>query len=179
MRKKTDLESIFHKYNLTDFKRIDAKDIVIAQWVRFKCMFGCDSYGQKASCPPNTPPINECREFFSEYEYGVVYHFEKYIENPESRSEWTNEMNKKLLLCEQEIFLSGYQKAFLLFLDECCLCRKCTGSRILCMHKKLSRPGADALGVDVYSTVRKLGYPIEVLKDYNQTMNRYSFLLIE
>jgi hypothetical protein len=41
------------------------------------------------------------------------------------------------------------------------------------------RPEADALGVDVYTTVRKLGYPIEVLSDYKQAMNRYAFLLID
>jgi hypothetical protein len=37
----------------------------------------------------------------------------------------------------------------------------------------------EGLAVDVFSTVRKLGYPIQVLPDYKQTMNRYSFLMIE
>jgi hypothetical protein len=32
--------------------------------------------------------------------------------------------------------------------------------------------------VDVFSTVRKVGCPIQVLTDYTQTMNRYAFLLI-
>jgi hypothetical protein len=35
------------------------------------------------------------------------------------------------------------------------------------------------LGIDVYATVRSLGYPIEVLADLTQTMNRYAFLLVE
>jgi hypothetical protein len=35
------------------------------------------------------------------------------------------------------------------------------------------------MAVDVFSTVRSMGYPIEVLSDYRQTMNRYAFLLIE
>ena len=33
--------------------------------------------------------------------------------------------------------------------------------------------------VDVFSTVRKHGLPIEVLSEYDQPMNRYAFLLIE
>ena len=33
------------------------------------------------------------------------------------------------------------------------------------------------MAVDVYSTVLRAGYPIEVLSDYNQAMNRYAFLL--
>jgi hypothetical protein len=35
------------------------------------------------------------------------------------------------------------------------------------------------MGVDVFATVRKYGFPIEVLSDYAQAMNRYAFLLIE
>lgn len=44
---------------------------------------------------------------------------------------------------------------------------------------KLARPTPDALAMDVYSTVRKLGYPIDVLSRYDQEMNRYAFLLID
>jgi hypothetical protein len=35
------------------------------------------------------------------------------------------------------------------------------------------------MAVDVFSTVRQLGYPIQVLRDYSETMNRYAFLLVE
>jgi hypothetical protein len=33
--------------------------------------------------------------------------------------------------------------------------------------------------MDVYTTVRKLGYPINVLSDFKQEMNRSVFLLID
>jgi hypothetical protein len=33
--------------------------------------------------------------------------------------------------------------------------------------------------VDVFATVRQVGYPIEVLTDVTAPMNRYAFLLIE
>jgi len=35
------------------------------------------------------------------------------------------------------------------------------------------------MAIDVFSTVRKLGYPIEVLKDYSEEMNRYAILLVD
>jgi hypothetical protein len=35
------------------------------------------------------------------------------------------------------------------------------------------------MAVDVFATVRPLGYPIQVLTRYDQAMNRYAFLLIE
>jgi predicted metal-binding protein len=47
------------------------------------------------------------------------------------------------------------------------------------VEPKLARPTPEALGVDVYSTVRKANYPIQVLSDYSQMMNRYAFILIE
>jgi predicted metal-binding protein len=79
---------------------------------------------------------------------------------------------------EREVFLAGYEKAFLLFMDECRICSKCTGSRINCKNLELARPCPEGLGVDVFTTVRAFGYPIEVLTDYQQEMNRYAFLLV-
>jgi hypothetical protein len=35
------------------------------------------------------------------------------------------------------------------------------------------------MAVDVYGTVLRAGYPIEVLSDYKKTMNRYAFLLVD
>jgi hypothetical protein len=35
------------------------------------------------------------------------------------------------------------------------------------------------MAIDVYTTVRKAGYPIQVLSDYAQEMNRYAFLLVD
>jgi len=35
------------------------------------------------------------------------------------------------------------------------------------------------MGVDLFSTVRNCGYPIELLKDYSEEMNRYAILLVE
>jgi len=66
-----------------------------------------------------------------------------------------------------------------LFMDECRICEECPGTRLECKNLHLSRPCPEALGVDVFATVRKLGYPIEVLTDYAQEMNRYSFLVME
>ena len=37
----------------------------------------------------------------------------------------------------------------------------------------------EGMAVDVFSTVRQYGLPIEVLDDYKKLMNRYAFLLVE
>jgi predicted metal-binding protein len=63
---KEQIESYLQEYGFSDFKWIAPKDIVIAQWVRVKCEFGCSDYGL-GTCPPNTPTVQECRVFFKEY----------------------------------------------------------------------------------------------------------------
>jgi predicted metal-binding protein len=173
------IESIIRKNGYEDFKWISGESVVVSQWPRFKCMFGCPTYGKKGSCPPSVPSIEECREFIKEYKQIAVIHLKKKLDDPEDRKEWSRKTNIHLLKLEKATFLSGHPKAFLLFMDECRICEDCTGSRIECKHLHLSRPCPEAPGVDVFATVRKLGYPIEVLTDYNQEMNRYSFLMVE
>jgi len=125
------------------------------------------------------PSVEECRAFFSEYEDAVIFHFVKKFVRPEDRVPWSRELEKELVKLEREVFWAGYQKAFMLFMDECRLCSQCKGSRLACINKDDSRPGPESLAVDVFSTVRSAGYPIEVLCDYNQEMNRYAFLMIK
>jgi predicted metal-binding protein len=178
MKNRQDLERIFAKSGL-DFRWIDPKKIVVSNWVRMKCMYGCSHYGRIASCPPNTLSVSDCEKFFQEYSDAAVFHFAKSFGKPEERHEWTREIDLKLLEVEREVFLSGYRKAFLLFVDSCRLCNECAGKRDACREPKLSRPTPEGMAVDVFTTVSQIGYPIEVLGDYSQEMNRYSFLMID
>ncbi len=173
------LEKVFKKHGYEDYKWINPKGIVVAQWARMKCMFGCKNYGKCGTCPPNTPSVPECKEFVQGYKTCVVFRFTKRVAKPEDRFAWTREVNRKLLELEREVFLGGYYKAFLLFMDSCNLCESCPGIRQLCKNPKMSRPTPESMAMDVYATVRKVGYPIEVLYDYKQEMNRYAFLFIE
>ena len=178
-KQKQNLENLFKTHKFLDFKWIDPAEIIVSQWVRMKCMYGCNEYGKTAVCPPFGPTVDESRKFFDEYQEGIVFHFEKQVKKPEDRFAWTKEINQRLLNLEREVFLSGFQKTFLLFMDSCSLCKSCAEEKISCKLPKQSRPAPEALAVDVYKTVTKIGYPIKVLSDYSQTMNRYSFLLIE
>jgi len=179
MADKKRLERLFEKHGFPDFRWINPKDIVVAQWVRLKCMFGCDEYGHSGCCPPNTPSVAECDRFFHEYKSAVIFHFEKKVAKPEYRHAWARKVNLKLLGLEREVFCAGHEKAFLLIMDSCNLCAACRGKRDECQKPMMARPGPDAMAVDVYATVRRAGYPIAVLPDYEQVMNRYAFLMID
>jgi predicted metal-binding protein len=174
------LESLFAKYGFVDFKWISPKDIIVAQWVRMKCIFGCPNYGKNACCPPgNVPSIPECRAFFQEYGAGVIFHIAKYFDSPQDRHAWSRDLCKSFSALEREVFLSGYHKAFLLPFGTCSICENCNKVRHQCVNAETARPTPDALGIDVYGTVRQYGFPINVLPDYAQTMNRYTFLLVD
>lgn len=173
------VEDIFHHHGFEDFQRLDPRKIIVSSWVRMKCRFGCPDFGRVASCPPQVPAVDDCRLFFQEYDAAVVFHFQKSVAKPEDRFAWTRGLNRELLKVERDVFVSGYRKAFLLFLDSCNLCQECGGKREACKNPYLSRPTPEALGVDVFATVERLGYPIQVLSSYDEPMNRYAFLLIE
>ena len=173
------LQALFAKHGFTDYRWLDPAEVVVAEWVRMKCMYGCREYGRNAACPPNAPPVDACARFFREYRRAAVFHFAKTVERPEDRHPWSRKLSLELLKLEHEVFKAGYVKAFLIFFDSCGICLECAESRTECKEPKLSRPTPDAMAVDVYATVRKIGYPIEVLSDYGQEMNRYAFLLID
>jgi predicted metal-binding protein len=179
MDMKTRVEKIISEHGYKDYVWMKPPDFVVSQWVRMKCIYGCEEYGRCAACPPHVPPVRECRQFFDEYAHAVVLHFQKKLENPEDRHAWSREVNLGLLDLEKSAFKAGFHKAFLLFMDNCGLCKHCKSSRDECKRPRSSRPTPEGLAVDVFATVRKMDLPIEVLDNYQQTMNRYAFLLIE
>jgi len=174
-----EMEELFGEQGYRDFRWIDPRRIVVAQWVRMKCQFGCREYGRNASCPPNVPSVAECARFFGEYRKAAILHFPMALENPEDRHAWSREVNRKLLGLERAVFLKGHPRAFLLFMDSCGFCQQCAGSRQECKEPRSARPTPEAMAVDVFSTVRKVGFPIGVLPGYQETMNRYALLLVE
>ncbi len=172
------LNTLFEEHNFKDYKWIMANEMKVSQWVRMKCMFGCDEFGN-ASCPPNVPSVEDCKAFFNEYEYIVIFHFEKIVKKDDYPKDWAQDVYNKLLELEKAVFLSGYYKAFLLSLCSCSFCGDCMKTRIDCNKPLLGRPTPEALAVDVFATVRPQGFPINVLNEKETKMNRYAFLLVK
>lgn len=174
-----ELDSVFQKFNFNDYKWIAADSIVVAQWVRMKCTFGCTGYGKTAMCPPNMPAVADCERFVREYTDAVLLRFSHQADNPADRHPWSAPINMDLLKLEREIFLRGYQKAFILLMSQCPICAECVASKDDCRNPKLARPAAEAFAIDLFSTVRASDYPITVLSDYSDVMNRYAILLVQ
>ena len=172
-------EELFRAQGYDDFRWIDPQQIVVAQWVRMKCAFGCGEYGKCAACPPNTPSVPECERFFREYKRAVVFRFAKTVARPEDRRAWGRDVNRKLLDLERALFLAGYPRGVPALHGLVPSLRDLRSGTGGVPHPKQARPAPEAMAVDVFSTVRACGYPIEVLTDYGQEMNRYALLMIE
>ena len=172
------VEEIINSNGYNDYKWIEPKKIVVSQWVRMKCKFGCGEYGRGGACPPATPSVAECKEFFNEYSDAVILHFEGLMDKPDDRHAWSSKINAKLVKLERAVFVAGFERAFQLFMDSCCFCKDCTGSRETCKKPRMARPAPEAMAVDVYTTVRQAGFSINVLSDYDQKMDRFAFLMV-
>jgi len=177
MINKEKIESILSEQGFLDYSWIKPQEIIVSQWVRVKCTFGCSDYGLGA-CPPNTPTVDECRRFFSEYNVGLIIRLTKFADKDSYPSDWSRNMTKKLLEIERQLFLQGNQKAFLLNQTCCDICKDCSADRTNCKDKRKSRPSPEAFAVDVFQTVRNAGMDMNVLTENPTEMHRIAILLI-
>jgi predicted metal-binding protein len=175
---KNQIEQLLKQYKFTDYKWIKTKNIETAQWVRMKCTFGCPDYG-RSICPPNVPPVKECREFINEYTNALVIRFHFNADKDNYPKEYSDEITRNLLLLERDIFLCGYYKAFILNQSCCDLCKDCTKTRFDCNNPRASRPSPEAFAINVFDTIRSIGFPINVIASPQQDINRYAFMLID
>ena len=174
----TQIEQILQAGGYTDYKWLNPhNDIVLARWVRFKCMYGCNEYGKCGSCPPAVPPVDECHQMIQEYNSALILHFSIQSQTDAEK----RVMLANLILLERDIFLAGYYKAFILPHHSCNICAECAagGNRANCVAKAKSRPSPDAMGIDIFQTARKAGYAVDVLTSRDALTNRFSFLLVD
>jgi predicted metal-binding protein len=156
------------KSGVKDVRIISGKEVETAAWVRLKCQFGCGGYGQCLVCPPFTPPPEQMRKVLDAYTRAILLHCEP-------------EANVKAIAAELEldIFLRGAWKAFGLGAGPCYFCKECNVEEGQCLHPERARPSMEACGIDVFSTVKKAGFPIEVVRTTRQCPNYYGLILVD
>ncbi len=148
-------------------KIISPEKVFTAAWVRWKCRFGCGAFGSSRLCPPHSPTPAETRAVLDGYRRAVLIHADEKLD-----------MRRTVAALEREAFLAGFYKAFGFACGPCGLCKECAFEKG-CRHAELARPAMEACGIDVFRTARAAGFPIEVVKDYNERQNYYGLLLLE
>jgi predicted metal-binding protein len=154
------------KLGAADARPISARGVVVRDWVRLKCQFGCGGFGQCLTCPPYSPTPEKTRRVLSEYSQAILVRFEP--SGPDT--------HKTMVKLEREAFLSGHYAAFAIAAGPCEICAKCNLER--CTHPREARPSMESCGIDVYATVRKAGMPIQVVKTHKETPRYYGLLLV-
>ena len=82
-------------------KIIDTDTVAVAEWVRWKCLYGCPLYGKDASHPPLAPDAQSTRQVLGEYEKALLIHG--------SKGKVLSDVAVRL---EGEAYQMGYYKAF-------------------------------------------------------------------
>ncbi|KUG19629.1 MAG: DUF2284 domain-containing protein [Methanomicrobiaceae archaeon] len=161
------------------------KDIVVAEWVRFKCRYGCKGYAKHLSCPPYVPSPEETRRMVSEYRTAVIMRFDGIPGYDTLRPEDIPEdfhpfyadlimwVNSTVHFIEKTAFYDGFYKAFGFGAYPCIYCEHCVAEeckgpvdesiRRLCRHMDRVRPSMEAAGMDVFATARNAGWEISTI----------------
>jgi len=153
-------------------KVISPRSVVTAEWVMMKCQFGCHRYGKSHSCPPRTPTPVLTRRVIDSYEKAILLHRRL------SGGERSKGFNEAVVRLESEIFFDGYYKVWSMGQGPCQLCKECDLNEP-CRHGNQARPSMEACGIDVFTTARENGFPIEVVRTRDEDWNIYGLVLVE
>ncbi len=155
---------------------IDTENVVVENWVRLKCQYGCGAYGECLTCPPYSPTPGYMRNMIAEYSKGLLMQIGTIPAG--NRPSLGSTLRRIVADLEREIFLDGYYKAFGLAAGPCRLCRTCDITR-QCEHPYTARPSMEACGIDVYQTVRNCGFELEVVRTEDSAYSYVGLILIE
>ncbi len=156
------------KSGVRDARIISGKDVETAAWVRLKCQYGCGGYGQCLVCPPFTPSPEQMRKVLDAYTRAILIHCDA-----------DADVKAMVADLERDIFLRGAWKVFGLGAGLCYFCKECNVEEEQCRHPERARPSMEACGIDVFSTVKKIGFPIEVVRTTRQCPNYYGLILVD
>ncbi len=84
-----------------DAKLIDTASVAVAEWVRWKCQYGCPLYEKDAFHPPLAPDAETTRKMLGEYGKALLITSHK-----------GKELSDLAVKLEGEAYFLGYYKAF-------------------------------------------------------------------
>ena len=168
-------------------KIISPEDIVVSQWVRFKCRYGCKGYGKHFGCPPYAPTLEETRNMVREYSTAVLLRFDGIPGHdtfgpddiPDDFHPWLRDLiiwvNGTVHFLEKTAFYDGFYKAFGFGGYPCIWCehQHCVAEeadgvvdeslRRKCRHMDMVRPSMEASCIDVFATAKNAGWKLATI----------------
>lgn len=163
------------KAGMTQAAFVKADQIVVDDRVFYKCR-NCSGYGNSLSCPPFVMKPSETRELLKLYHHGIIY---RKLDAPERfcgaeasvNKTWSQQVSRDVqetvAALEGSAFYKGFYFALAFGGGRCKLCSmdgECKGleSRT-CRQPFKKKPAMEAVGIDVYSTLRELNWEVSVV----------------
>jgi predicted metal-binding protein len=154
---------------------ITTDKIVVDDRVLYKCMFSCSGYNANLTCPPFTMKPEETRRLLQQYSVGILY---RKLDAPHSfcgpeadeNKRWariSRDLQNVMADLESKAFYKGFYFALAFGGGRCRLCSldgKCRGlENRTCIQPFMSKPPMEAVGIDVYSTLRAIDWKVSVM----------------
>ncbi|HOK57872.1 DUF2284 domain-containing protein [Methanothrix sp.] len=182
-----------------DIRLISTKIVIVGEWVRWKCRYGCRAYGKHLCCPPYAPSPEETRRMLEDYDFAVLARFSPtptpgYEPRRLHHYLWDSltALHKTIFELERQAFLMGCYKAFGMGAMPCTFCETCIAEEkiargeapapmdaVLCRHKEMMRPSLEACGIDVFATLRNAGCDLSVLRSYQERFSLFGMVLLD
>ena len=156
---------------------VAAADVVTAEWVRLKCLFGCDEPGVHRTCPPNLPPVETTRRLLGEFARGILLQVGPVLGAALSDAE-SQRLNDAALALERELFLAGHYRAWMMGAGPCDRCA-CCAQGDPCPTPEHARPSMEGCGIDVFATVRNAGWTIDVVRERGDAYRFFALVLVD
>ena len=157
---------------------IPTDQVMVADWVRLKCQYGCGAYGSRLTCPPHSPPPEVTRRVLSHYRQALLLRMERTGGSWKEETRQRRQMSEVVAALERELFLAGHYRAWGMGAGPCRLCKECDPSSP-CRFPSQARPSMEACGIDVYATVRQAGWEIEVVQTMESPFRLFGLVLME
>ncbi len=161
--------SALREEGASEVRLIDVNKIVVDERVRLKCQIPlCDTFGRNLMCPPNLPSVEDFRRALKRYSRAILVQVSASIpvqsdgKLPNDVFGPAKKLHELVNRGEKMAFEGGLHFATGLIGGCCRLCDECVAvaGETKCRFPFKARPSMEAMGVDVFSTLRRAGLPV-------------------
>jgi predicted metal-binding protein len=152
--------------------------VVTAEWVRMKCLYGGCTAGRCLTCPPYSPTPAQTRALLDEYQSVLLLRFAVAAARGGEHLAASRRAASVALQLERELFLAGHHKAFAIAGGRPCELDKACGRPETCACRERLRPGPAGCGIDVFTTCANAGWPLKVVQGRDEPYHRLALVLV-
>jgi len=87
---------------------VNPGEVVVGNWVRLKCQYGCPGFGQSLCCPPYSPTPDKTRKVIDSYREAILLHCG--LRKGEKRGQKAKIFKDAVVRLEIEMFWAEYYK---------------------------------------------------------------------